>query len=56
MFIRRTEPDPTLEAFRQEVRAFCERELPAELEGWRAEVVGRPLLERLLPPEAPADR
>ncbi|MGI9408677.1 MAG: acyl-CoA dehydrogenase family protein [Hyphomicrobiaceae bacterium] len=30
MFIRRTEPDPTLEVFRQEVRAFCERELPAE--------------------------
>ena len=30
MFIRTTERDPTLEQFRQEVRSFCERELPAE--------------------------
>ena len=29
-----------------------ERDLPAELEGWRAEVVGRPLLAQLLPPGA----
>ena len=30
MFIRAVERDPTLEAFRQEVRIFCETELPEE--------------------------
>jgi alkylation response protein AidB-like acyl-CoA dehydrogenase len=30
MFIRNAQPDPTLEEFRQEVRTFCEQNLPAE--------------------------
>jgi alkylation response protein AidB-like acyl-CoA dehydrogenase len=31
MFIREAQADPSIEAFRQEIRAFCERELPDTL-------------------------
>jgi alkylation response protein AidB-like acyl-CoA dehydrogenase len=31
MFIRRSDPDPSLHDFRMEVRAFCEKELPPDI-------------------------
>ncbi len=36
MFIRRTDPDPSLQAFRTEVREFCETELPTSIRNKQA--------------------